>query len=422
MRRFYTALLWALMPFILLRLLWRSIKAPAYRQRWAERFGFVPQRPADAPAAIWIHAVSVGEVQAIVPLVKALQAHCLPNTLLVTTTTPTGSAHLRATLGQSVQHVYLPYDVPFAIQRFLTRQRPRLLLLVETELWPNLLYCCQQQQCATILINARLSARSARGYQRFARFTQQTLACLDHIAAQATADAERFQALGATAVSVCGNLKFDATLPPDFAEQAAALRHALDSPKRLIWLAASTHDGEESVLLSVHQHLRQQWPHLLLILVPRHPERFNTVARLCQAAGFQLKRRTETQCCDEQTAVYLGDTMGELQLLYGAADLAFVGGSLVPNGGHNPLEPALVGLSILSGPYIFNFYDIYQQLVQVQGAYLVTDASALQQQVQLLLQDAALRQQRGEAAQQFLAQNRGALQKTLHLIRQYAPF
>jgi len=415
-RVFYTVLLYTFMPLILLRMWWRGRKAPAYRQRWAERFGIAPALPETIPSSIWLHAVSVGEVQAVLPLLRQLIQR-YPQQILVTTTTPTGSQHLRKALGDAVHHVYLPYDVPFAMQQFLRRQRPRLLLLVETELWPNLLHLCHQRGIQSVLINARMSARSARGYLRFARFTRQTLQYLACVAAQTEADAARFRQLGAPRVQVTGNIKFDIELPAQFAERADALRQLLGT-ERVCWIAASTHEGEEQILLQVQQQLRQQFPNLLLILVPRHPERFDTVAQLVTQLGLNLLRRSVQQPCRNEIDVYLADTMGELQYLYAGAEIAFVGGSLIERGGHNPLEPALVGLPVLSGVHVFNFADIYQQLVQTQGAVLVSDKDALKQQLTEWLADAALRKKWGQNARQYLLANAGALTNTLKIVEE----
>ena len=414
MRIFYTFLFYLGIPFILLRLLWRGIRSPAYWQRWTERFGFGPTL--DTQPHLWIHAVSMGEVQAAVPLIQALQTRFPHQPLLMTTMTPTGSQRVHELFGDKVEHVYLPYDLPDAIARFLNRFQPQWLILMETELWPNLLHACQQRAIPVILANARLSARSAAGYQRIASVTYPMLRSLTAIAAQTQVDANRFIQLGMppAKIVVTGSLKFESRLPPDFSQTAATLRHQWGQ-QRPVWIAASTHEGEETAVLDAFVTLQLKWPELLLVLVPRHPERFNRVTTLCQQRGFKVARRSQDEV-NSQTAIYVGDTMGELPLLYAACDIAFVGGSLVPIGGHNLLEPAAVGLPVIMGPEVFECAEICRQLIEVQAAHQIQQASQLANAVQTYLSDPILKKQTGANGRLFVEQNRGTLERLLAVL------
>ncbi|WP_353572134.1 lipid IV(A) 3-deoxy-D-manno-octulosonic acid transferase [Candidatus Albibeggiatoa sp. nov. BB20] len=414
MRVVYSLLLYLLTPLILLKLWLRGKRAPAYRQRIAERFGFIPNL---AHGAIWIHAVSVGEVQAAIPLVRRLQQDYPDANFLITTMTPTGSERVTSIFDDAVQHVYLPYDYPDAIQRFLSKTQPKLLILMETELWPNLLAGCQKRAIPIILANARLSEKSTKGYAKIAKFTRQILANLSHIAAQTEQDKQQFIQLGMdhNQITVTGSIKFDLQLADNLTEQAKTLRQQLGL-ERLIWIAASTHDGEEPMILNVYQTLINKFPHLLLILVPRHPERFELVAQLCLQQNLHLARRSLNQMCDENTDIYLGDTMGELQALFAASDIAFIGGSLMPVGGHNLLEPAAVGLPVIFGQYMFTFTEISQQLLAVEAGKQVQNEQALLQAVELYAANPKLRQQAGQNGLNYLQQNRGALDELLKII------
>jgi len=414
MRFLYTLLLTSLIPLALLRLFWRGWHAPAYWQNWTQRFGNIPRNL--PKQVIWIHAVSVGEVQAALPLIKRLQQDYPDYPVLVTTMTPTGAQQLKHSKVQ-VDHCYLPYDLPFAIQRFLNQTQPRLVIFMETELWPNWLNACKQRNIPFILANGRLSERSLKGYQRYlSTLMRSSLACIHRIAAQSEADAQRFQQLGATPaqIVVTGSLKFDCKLPHSLHEQGAALRRQWDT--RLSWIAASTHEGEDEQVLTVFSALKQQFPDLLLILVPRHPERFNRVANLCLQAGFKIARRSENQICDKNTDIYLGDTMGELPLLYAAADVAFIGGSLVKTGGHNMIEAAMLGVPIVMGKYVFNFATISKQLQQKQAMQIVKNKAELTIVLAQYLNDANLRHQHGENGRLFVEQNKGTLGRLLKLI------
>lgn len=414
MRHLYTLLLYALLPVILLRLLWRSYKTPAYSRGWKERFGRFP-----APGirdSLWIHAVSVGEVQAAAPLIKQLLERHPEIPLVVTTTTPTGAERLRELFGEEVHHVYFPYDTPFAIDGFLSRMSPRILVMIETEIWPNLLAACQKKGIQSILANARLSQRSARGYARLGRFARTTFSSISLVAAQAPTDAERFHELGVPGgrVQVTGSIKFDIQLPASLHEKAEVLRREWGG--RPVWVAASTHEGEDEIIVRVHRQVQKTHPQALLVLVPRHPERFDRVDALCRRAGFRVVRRSSTPGGVSEMEIFLGDTMGELTRFIAASDVAFVGGSLVPVGGHNILEPAALGVPILFGPHMFNFALISQMMLDAGAAAMVGDEEMLTSTVTAWLGDASERARMGENGRRLVEENRGALDRLLALI------
>ena len=421
MRALYTILLCLALPLILLRLLYRGLRARAYWQRWRERFGWAPLLIEPRPV-LWCHAVSIGEVEASRPLIQALQRDYPDYQILITTMTPTGSARVKLHFSDTVAHCYLPYDFPFAVKRFLRRTRPQLGVIMETEIWPNLIHQCQQQNLPLILANARMSERSLRGYQRFSGLIAETLRGFSTIAAQTEDDKCRLISLGANATDVhaIGNLKYEMHLPASLTEQCALirLRWASDRP---VWIAASTHEGEEQQILAAAKKVRVQQPNALLIIVPRKPERFDRVFSLCQQTGFETIRRSLQQECTADTDVLLIDTMGELLLFYGVADVAFVGGSLVPHGGHNILEPAALGRAVLLGPYHFNFTEISRQFIQAGAANQVDDVEALATHVSTLLQDASARSQMGDIGKQLIADSRGASNRLLSLIAPQLP-
>lgn len=420
-RSLYTLLFYLLLPLIVLRLAYRALRAPAYAQRLGERFGRFRQRP--APGGIWVHAVSVGETIAAVPLVRELLRRYPDRAVTVTTMTPTGSERVRALLGESVFHVYAPYDLPFAWRGFLSRVQPELALVMETELWPNCVAACQHRGVPLILANARLSERSARGYGRLGALTRGMLRQLHSVAAQTVEHGQRFVALGLPEahLRVTGSIKFDLDLPLELRQRAAALkRDWSDGGRRPIWIAASTHEGEEAVILEAHRLILRRYPETLLVLVPRHPERFAGVARQIAAAQLTLARRS----ADSDVAgaqVLLGDTMGELLLLFGAADVAFVGGSLIERGGHNVLEPAAWGLPVLTGPSDFNFAEISRLLRDAEAQWIVRDSAELSAALQRYLEDAELSARHGAAALGVVEANRGALRKLLGVIGECLP-
>lgn len=416
-RIIYSFLLYLAIPLVLSRLLWRGWKHHGYWQRWQERFGFVT-----APVGcIWIHAVSVGEFQAAIPLIQQLKQHCR-QPIFITTTTVTGSQRVRTVFGDHIYHSYLPYDLPDATTRFLHRVQPSLLILMETELWFNLLHHCQQRQIPVILANARLSERSARGYRNIASITRQMLNCINQIAAQTAQDAQRFIDLGMNPakVQIIGNIKFEARLPASLAIHAQQLRQSLGN-SRPIWIAASTHDAEELQVLTAFAEIKRQLPETLLILVPRHPERFTKVANLCVKSGYSVIKRSDNLPTTVAMDIYLGDTMGELILLYAVSDVAFIGGSLVAVGGHNMLEAAAVGIPIIFGKHIFNFAEIGHNLLTIGAARQVENAAALATVVVDYLQHPEVRHQAGQQGLQFIQHNQGALTRLLDIINTYVP-
>lgn len=418
MRYFYSLLLYLSLPFIFLRLFWRARKNPAYLQRVSERFGFYKQEI--IPNGIWIHAVSVGEVVAAVPMIKALQQSHPQISILVTTMTPTGADRVRAAFAGSVTHLYLPYDFPGAVSRFLKKAKPRLCLLMETELWPNLLHACQQYEVPVVLANARLSARSAASYLRVAKSTHAMVQALTLVFAQTQEDADRFVTLGVDPVKIkiTGSIKFDLEIPEDLADKAKILRQTWGND-RPVWIAASTHEGEEELVLQAFATVRKILPETLLVSVPRHPERFQKVADLCRKQGYVVVMRSENKSCSAETNVFIGDSMGELLLFYSAADIAYVGGSLVPRGGQNPLEPAAVGVPVLTGPHIFNFALINAQLQASHAAINIDTPQQLAERVIELLRGHLQRQKMSEYGKEFVAKNRGALAKQLALIQEF---
>ncbi len=419
MRRLYTLVLYLLLPAVLLRLAWRGLRAPGYRERWAERFGRLSAGP--DPGGVWIHAVSVGEVQAIEPLVRHLREAHPRLALTITTSTPTGSERVKLLFGSDVFHAYCPYDLPFAIRRFLDRVQPRMLIMVETEIWPNLLALCARRGIPTLLANGRLSMRSARGYGRLGAFSRQVFSGIGAVAAQSQADADRFVSLGVPPerVSVTGSIKFDMRIPASVQEQIQVLRRAWGD--RSVWVAASTHEGEDEQVLSAHRRVLQEMPSTLLVLVPRHPERFDKVAALVARHGFRLCRRSSEQPCGEDVQVFLGDTMGELPVFLGGADVAFIGGSLVKVGGHNMLEAAAQGVPVVFGPHVFNFSGIARLLRDREAGVMVEDAASLAAQVSAWLQDASERSRIGENGRQVVEENRGALQRLARMVDERLP-
>jgi len=420
MTTLYTALLYLIQPLIWLRLWLRGRKAPAYRKRWAERYGYCTGKV--QPHGIVLHSVSVGETLAAVPLVRALRHRYPMLPITVTTMTPTGSERAQSAFGKDVHHVYLPYDLPNAINRFLDTVNPRLVIIMETELWPNIIRILHQRQIPLVIANARLSERSAKGYKKLGGFMRDLLQRITLIAAQNTEDGDRFLSLGLkrSHLAVTGSLKFDISVTPELAAKALTLRRQWAS-RRPVWIATSTHDGEEALVLDVHRRLLQSFPDLLLILVPRHPERFKDACDLTQKRGFSFTLRSSGEIPSSATQVVIGDTMGELMLLYGIADLAFVGGSLVERGGHNPLEPAAHAIPVLMGPHTWNFKDICAKLQQAEGLITVMDAASLEKEVVNLLNDDDYRRYYGRHAVEVLHQNQGALQRLLQLLEPYLP-
>jgi 3-deoxy-D-manno-octulosonic-acid transferase len=410
MRTAYSAIFYLIIPFILLRLLWRSVKAPDYRLRWRERFACYDRKyPQNV---VWFHAVSVGEAEAVFPLVRRLQQQNPLAKLLITTTTPTGSARVRAVLGKTVEHVYLPYDTPGAVRRFMQCFRPVLAVIMETEIWPNLFTYCGKNGIPLWVINARLSEKSARGYQKIPSLIHPVLANVKQVAAQTQEDAERFIAIGAKPgqVATVGNIKFDLEIPEGIVKEGKLLKTGVFNG-RFVWLAASTHRGEEQVFLDVYKELKPKIPELLLLIVARHPERFAEVGALCGQNNVAAVTRTSKKPCNVETDVYLGDTMGELKMLYAAADIAFVGGSMVPVGGHNLLEASAIGVPVLFGPYMANFKEIAQKVLAHNAAIQCHDKGAIVQAILAVYSDSSYRNQLVEHGKLFVQMNRGVIGK-----------
>ncbi|WP_223630628.1 lipid IV(A) 3-deoxy-D-manno-octulosonic acid transferase [Pseudomonas atacamensis] len=414
-RTLYTALFYLGLPLVAIRLWLRARKAPAYAKRIGERFTL--GMPTLQPGGIWVHAVSVGESIAAAPMIRALLERYPALPITVTCMTPTGSERIQALFANEahIQHCYLPYDLPCAAARFLERVQPKLAVIMETELWPNHIHQCAKRGIPVALANGRLSQRSAKGYGRFSKLTAPMLAEMSLLAVQTEAEAQRFRDLGARpeTVEVTGSIKFDLTIDPQLLQRAADLRSQWQAQDRPVWIAASTHEGEDEVVLDAHRRLLANHPDALLILVPRHPERFNSVFELCQREGFATVRRSTGANVDAQTRVLLGDTMGELLFLYALADSAFVGGSLVPNGGHNLLEPAALAKPVLSGPHLFNFLDIAAQLREAGALAEVDDAEGLAVEVQRLFELPRDAQRMAEAGLAVMRRNQGALQRLL---------
>ncbi|WP_114241778.1 lipid IV(A) 3-deoxy-D-manno-octulosonic acid transferase [Dyella sp. C9] len=415
MRYLYTLAMYLVTPIIVLRLLARGVRYRDYHKRWRERFGFF-QAPG-VNGSLWVHAVSVGEVNAAEPLIKALQRDYPNAPLVVTTVTPTGSERVRQLFGDSVFHVYLPYDLPFAVKRFLRRVRPRLAVIVETEIWPNLYFACRKRGIPLMIVNARLSERSLRGYKPMGSLVSRALGCVSQIAAQSRTDAARYRVLGASAekIVVTGNMKFDMPVPYDAGLKGEELRQQWGH-LRPAWIAGSTHEGEELPVLEAHLEVLTRWPDALLLIAPRHPERFKLVENSARSLGFTVGTRSVDRVPSSAHQVFVIDAMGELMPFYAASDLAFVGGSLVPIGGHNVLEPAALSTPVLVGPHTFNFEEITLTLIQEGGAMRVDGAEELGTAVLNLLRDKPRCERMGMVARIVFDSERGAVKRVMGMI------
>ncbi|MGI1679682.1 MAG: lipid IV(A) 3-deoxy-D-manno-octulosonic acid transferase [Cellvibrionaceae bacterium] len=447
-RFIYTAILYLCVPLILLRLLLRARKAPAYVKRWSERFGFF-QKPTWAQAGvdgigdggqkkiIWLHSVSVGETIAATPLVRRLLNDGGNSEkggagggdsirIVITTTTPTGSDqvnkifqdHIKA---KKIFHVYAPYDLPDSIARFLKRIKPNLLVIMETELWPNTIAQCDKKEIPVILANGRLSEKSARGYQKIQWLIEKTFSQLSFAAVQHNDDAERMLSLGLKKESceVTGNIKFDLAIDGETQKTAENFKLSLNQTKEhIIWIAASTHKGEDEIIVEAFKAAKASVKNLLLLLVPRHPERFEDVVMLCRTGGLHTQQRSHNEILLDNTDVLVGDTMGELLMLLGASDITFMGGSLVPVGGHNVIEPAAWGLPILTGPHLFNFSEASQLLLSQKAMRVVEGSKQLEEIVVLLAKNEKIRREMGKRARDVALENRGALDKLILIIKQ----
>ena len=410
-RLLYTVLLLLLLPLVPLRLLWRSLRQPEYLHHCGERFGFFG--PVTDQPVIWLHCVSVGETHASAPLVELLRQHYPGHAILLTHTTPTGRAASEQLFGDTVLRAYLPYDLPFAVGRFLKHFRPQVGLLMETELWFNLIHACKARGIPLLLVNARMSAKSARGYARLGWLVENALEQLTTVAAQTREDAERLCELGAPQAVVTGNLKFDVMPSENAMRQAGALRR-LCGEGRPVFLAASTREGEEALVLDAVAQAAV--PGLLTVIVPRHPQRFDEVAALLEKRGVRYRRRSENMVVEPDCQVLLGDSMGEMPAYYAACDLAFIGGSLLPYGGQNLIEACALGKPVLIGPHTFNFEEAASQAVIQGAAARVWDAASLASELRELMADATARKHMGEAGLAFAAANRGAARRTLELV------
>ena len=391
----------------------RGIGNRTYSENLGQRFGFGYPK---IDRCIWVHAVSVGEVQASAPLIRALKERFADRELLITTVTPTGAARVRSLFGDTVQHSYIPFEFPHAIRSFFRSVNPEAALIMETEIWPNLYRGCGTRKIPLILVSARISPRSVPGYRKLLPLIRETLSHGIIIAAQSQPDADRFLELGANPTRTCvmGNIKFD--IEPDAAvsTKGRAIRGELFGD-RPVWIAASTHEGEEKLVLEVHRELCARHPELLLVLVPRHPERFPSVRELIEKQGFSLVSRTAQRPAGD-ASVFLCDTMGEVPMFYAASDVAFVAGSLVPIGGHNLLEPAMLGVPIVTGPHNFNAQDIADLFVDLGACRRVTGTEDLVSTVSELLTDRELAARLGNTGRSVLEENRGALERLLVLL------
>lgn len=414
-RFFYSCLLYLALPFVPLKLLWRGIKQPEYRQHWGERFGFYNIR-INKPI-IWLHCVSVGETRAAAPLVHALIKQYPHHQLLLSHSTPTGRATSEQLFGNQVLRIYLPYDLNFAVKRFLAYFKPTMGVLMETELWFNLIAACQQQSIPLLLVNARLSEKSAKGYQKLGQLSSQGLASLAVVAAQSTDDAARLQQLGAKNVRVLGNLKFDVTPPENAQAQGQQLRH-LFGLNRPVFLAASTREGEEVLILEAVKAANV--PHLLTIIVPRHPQRFNEVEALLQQHNLSYqKRSTLNKPLGEEINYLLGDSMGELFSYYASADVCLVGGSLLPFGGQNLIEPMRMGKAVIIGEHTFNFKEVSVLAVAQGAAVRVSTTGDLAKALQSLISNPPLQAEMGAKGLALCSASQGATQQTVALMKPF---
>jgi 3-deoxy-D-manno-octulosonic-acid transferase len=415
MRILYAILTYVLLPVYALYWIVRGIANRSYWDRVGQRFGI--GFPVLSGGSIWVHAVSVGEVQASAPLVRALQARFPKRQILLTTVTPTGAARALSLFGDEICHCYIPFETPSAVSNFFDATQPVLALIMETEIWPNLYHGCGLRKIPLVLVSARISPKSVKNYSRLLPLFRETLSHGILIAAQGEADAKRFLMLGASPERtwITGNIKFDIEMPPDLGVRGAKLRHGLIG-NRPVWIAASTHDGEEEQVLDAHRTVLKKMPDAVLILVPRHPERFSGVQSLLHKQNWKFVSRTSRKKFTASTEVLLGDTMGELPLFYAASDVAFVGGTLVPVGGHNLLEPGALGLPVVTGPHLFNTQDIADLFTDKGASQIVQNADELSHAVLRLLSDEELAQETGQKGKQIVETNRGALQRLLVLL------
>ncbi|MEO8002657.1 MAG: lipid IV(A) 3-deoxy-D-manno-octulosonic acid transferase [Arenimonas sp.] len=413
----YSLVMYALTPLTLIHLVSRGFNQREYFKRWSERFAMY-RAPAMAPC-IWLHAVSVGEVNAITPLLQSLRRDYPGTPLLITTTTPTGSARVKALFGDQVQHVYLPYDTPGAVNYFLNYFQPKIAIIMETEIWPNLFAEVGKRHIPLLIVNARLSERSMRGYRVIACLMNIAMRSVTQVAAQSSADLLRYQKLGIkpSQGQVTGNLKFDVELPVQLSEQAKQWRAAWGS--RPAWIAASTHPEEEIAVIAAHKKIREQYPNALLLWAPRHPERFDSVMELVNEQQWRVSNRVVHRQPNIDSDVFIINTLGELLAFYACADVAFVGGSFQAIGGHNLLEPASLAIPSVVGPHTFNFVGITQLLLDVGAVQQLENPEQLPEAILRFIHDKKLAQQCGNAGRKRIERERGALERTLKLIELY---
>lgn len=416
MRFFYSFLIVLSTPFVLLYFALRGLQDRNYLGRWRERFGFIPNTA--NPGGILVHAASVGEFNAASPLIKALLKTYPELPLTVTTLTPTGSERVKRELGDSVYHNYIPLDLPGAVSRFLSCLQPRMIIVMETEIWPNLYLQAQRLNIPLLMANARLSQHSVQRFQPMSGFVRKVLQTVAWIGAQSTGDAERLTRCGANPqrIDMTGNLKFDLAVPVSLEEKGAALRSGWNQPRPVL-VAGSTHEADENVVIPAFVDLLQTLPDALLILVPRHPERFARSAQLARVAGLRVQLHSQGETCSAQTHCYVVDSIGELMTFYAVADVTFVGGSMGDQGGHNALEPAALGKPVLLGPNMDNARDIASQLLLCNAALQVTNQEEFRLAAEKLLTDDALRDSMGQAGRLLVEQNKGALDLTMEAVR-----
>lgn len=419
-RTTYSCLLYLSTPLLVLRLLWRSLRSPAYLQRWSERFAFYSGSKKPNRTSLVFHAVSVGEVHAVIPLIIQLLADDSDLEILVTTSTPTGSARVSELLTDKVQHVYLPYDYPGAVSRFLDRFQPSVLVMMETELWPNLIHQCANRNVSLVLANARLSEKSFLNYGKISGLAREMLQQLNAVSAQSEKDAQRLEALGCPGevISVSGSMKFDMAINHEQIEQASLDKKGLKG--RPVLVAASTRavDGnlEEEIVIAAFRQMLLTHPDLLLVLVPRHPERFDAVRAMIEKSGLSVVRKSDGQAVVNHQ-VLLGDSMGEMHYYLGLADVAFVGGSLVPTGCQNIIEPAAMGIPVVTGPSLFNFKSASDALLAAKAMQVVISDSELASVVTNLLGDNENRLAMGQAGKEVVQENQGATDRNLAVIK-----
>lgn len=410
----YSLFYYLMVPFLCVRWLLKSIRPPLYREPINERFGFVP---AQAQSPIWFHAVSMGESKGAILIIKRLLSLEPKLHIVVTTTTPTGAKEILDALGDSVTHHYSPCDLPGTIKRFTQRIKPKLVVIMETELWPNWLHHLDSKNIPVVLANARLSAKSAKSYAFFAKTSRKMFNKITQILAVNADDGQRFRNIGgeASSIRVTGNIKYDLNLP----NLNKTSEYFPLWQKQLVWIAASTHKGEDEVLLKIHSQLLKSHPAIKMILVPRHPQRFEEVAQTIANEKLSYSRRSDPETWHESAQVLLGDSMGEMMQAFQLSNVAFIGGSLKPIGGHNAMEAAILELPIISGQFVFNFQELFNKLELSHGAFIVENNDELLDKLLLILQDLKLRAQMGKNARQVILDNQGALDKTLLEIQKY---